>query len=286
MEKTKLDKLLRAQKDEADGHLIYLNLADKQKSPENKQTLLDIASEESNHYHILKQYTQKDVKPDKLKIQVYDLLFLIFGITFAVKLMERSEKDAQLIYRNFAPEFPELARLQVQEEEHEDKLISLLKEDKLNYLGAIILGMNDALIELTGALAGFTLALQNSTLIAVTGSITGIAAALSMAASEYLAVKAESKSSMALKASVYTGFTYLITVVLLILPYLLIKNVFIALIVTLSIAVIIIAVFNFYFSIVKEAGFKKKFGIMVGLSLGIAAFSFFVGYILKSVTDF
>ena len=50
-------------------------------------------------------------------------------------------------------------------------------------MGSVVLGLNDELVEFTGALAGFTLALSDHRLIALTGSITGIAAALSMASS-------------------------------------------------------------------------------------------------------
>jgi VIT1/CCC1 family predicted Fe2+/Mn2+ transporter len=35
------------------------------------------------------------------------------------------------------------------------------------YLGSIVLGLNDALVELTGVLAGLTLALQNSEIILI-----------------------------------------------------------------------------------------------------------------------
>jgi VIT1/CCC1 family predicted Fe2+/Mn2+ transporter len=97
----------------------------------------------------------------------------------------------------------------------------LLDEELLRYAGSIVLGLNDALVELTGALAGFTLALQNTRLIALTGLITGVAAALSMAASEYLSTRSEGGGRSPLRASLYTGTAYIITVFLLILPYLL-----------------------------------------------------------------
>ena len=49
---------------------------------------------------------------------------------------------------------------------------------------------------------------------------TGIAATLSMASSEYLSSKSEGRPD-ALKSASYTGVAYLVTVALLILPYLL-----------------------------------------------------------------
>ena len=51
----------------------------------------------------------------------------------------------------------------------------MIDEEKLKYIGAVVLGMNDALVELTGTLAGLTLALQNEKLVGVAGLITGVA---------------------------------------------------------------------------------------------------------------
>jgi len=111
-------------------------------------------------------------------------------------------------------------------------LIALINEERLEYMGSVVLGLNDALVEFTGALAGFTLALSDSKLIALTGSITGIAAALSMASSEYLSTKSENGNENGkhpVKASIYTGIAYIFTVVALVAPFIFISNVLMAL---------------------------------------------------------
>ena len=157
----------------------------------------------------------------------------------------------------------------------------MIEEERLNYVGSIVLGLNDALVELTGALAGLTFALQNGVLIATSGLITGIAASLSMAASEYLSKRAEN-DERALKSALYTGITYIITVALLILPYLLMPNkYFISLIITLIIAVLIILIFNFYISVAKGLPFKSRFLEMAGISLGVAGLTFFIGFLVR-----
>ncbi|MBN1996834.1 VIT1/CCC1 transporter family protein, partial [candidate division KSB1 bacterium] len=139
----------------------------------------------------------------------------------------------------------------------------------------------DALVELTGALAGFTLALQNTKLVAPTGSITGIAAALSMGAPEYLSTKTEETSKNPIRASIYTGGAYVVTVLILILPYLVLKNYYLCLGCTMAGAVVIIALFNYYISVAKDVPFKRRFLEMAGLSLGVAAFSFLVGFLMR-----
>jgi VIT1/CCC1 family predicted Fe2+/Mn2+ transporter len=146
----------------------------------------------------------------------------------------------------------------------------------------MVLGLNDALVELTGALAGFTFALQNTKLIALTGSITGFAAALSMSASGYLSVKAEGSRKNPVKAAAYTGVAYMATVVLLILPYLLLPDHYLCLACTLASAIILIAAFNYYLSIAREESFSARFLEMAGISLGVAALSFVIGYLLRS----
>jgi VIT1/CCC1 family predicted Fe2+/Mn2+ transporter len=145
------------------------------------------------------------------------------------------------------------------------------------------LGLNDALVELTGALAGLTLAFRNVNTIALSGLVTGIAASLSMAVSEYLSTASEETDKNPLRAAIYTGIAYIVTVALLILPFLLLHNAYIALGVSLLTSVIIIAVFNFYISIAKDQPFGKRFFEMAGLSLGVAAISFLIGYVLSNL---
>ena len=141
--------------------------------------------------------------------------------------------------------------------------------------------MNDALVELTGALAGLTFAFQNTQLIALSGLITGIAASFSMAGSEYLSIKSEAQDKDPVKAAVYTGIMYFMTVVALITPYYIFPNVFMALAVTLCIAVLIIFLFTYYLSVAQDLPFKRRFLEMSGISLGVSALTFTIGIVVR-----
>lgn len=196
--------------------------------------------------------------------------------------MECGEKEAQQEYSQIRPSVPEINEIVRDENEHENALIQLLDEERLRYIGSIVLGLNDALVELTGALAGFTFAFQDTRLIALTGLITGIAAALSMGASEYLSTKSEKTVKGPLKSAIYTGSAYVVVVIALILPYLILENSYVSLVCTMTFAVLIIAFFNYYVSVAKSVLFKRRFLEMSGLSLGVASVSFLVGYILRS----
>lgn len=197
--------------------------------------------------------------PSRLNIVKYYWISRIFGLTFGVKLMERGEQKAQGAYGRLAAQVPEAGRIAAEEDRHEAALLALIEEEKLQYVGSVVLGLNDALVELTGALAGLSFALQKTRLIALTGLITGIAASFSMAASEYLSKKSEGQASSPLRAAVYTGIAYVITVFALILPFLLLADYRLCLAWTLGNALLIILVFNYYIAVARDLPFRERF---------------------------
>lgn len=277
------EMLINEQRNEMLGHLLYTKIGDRKKDIENKKILQRIADDELKHYKQFQVITKQDVHINKVKLYFFYIISIVFGLTFGVKLLEKSEIKSQQVYSSFENELPMLKTVLEEEEAHELELINMLNEEKLNYMGSVVLGLNDALVELTGALAGYTFAFQNTKIIALTGLITGISAAFSMAASEYLATKQEEDTSKAAKSAIYTGIAYIFTVAMLILPFLILKNPFISILVTLLVAVIIIMVFNYYVAVAKDVSFKKRFLEMVVISLGVAAISFIVGVLVKQL---
>ncbi len=274
-------KVILFQQTEITEHHIYKRLAKRIKSEENAKILDQIAEDELRHYKGWMEYTKEEVQPRWFFVWFYYIVSMLFGFTFGVKLMEMGEQAAQKNYSDVSKVIPEAIIYEKEEDKHEKQLIEMLDEERLQYAGSVVLGLNDALVELTGALAGLTLALQNTQLIALSGLITGIAASLSMAASEYLSTRSEKTSKHPIRAAVYTGIAYITTVTLLILPYLLFDNYYIDLVISLSTAVIIIAVFNYYISVAKGESFRERFIEMAGLSLSVAAFSFVIGYFIR-----
>lgn len=263
---------------------VYRRIAAYTKDEDNRETLLRISAEEAHHASLWQHYTGKTMKPQRGKVQRFVILARVFGFTFAVKLMEKGEENAQISYEELSKEAPVALDIRADEEQHEKALLEMLDEERLSYVGSMVLGMNDALVEMTGTLAGLTLAMQNTRLIALSGLITGIAATLSMASSEYLSAKSEGRAD-ALKSATYTGVTYLITVTLLIMPYLLFdaEHYLWALGTMIIIVLLILVVFNYYISVAQDLPFKKRFGQMAGISLGVAALSFVIGIIVKQV---
>ncbi len=275
-------QILSYQENELTEYHIYQRLAAIVKDEENSKVLRRIAQDEKHHYDRWKQLTGVDVKPNQSKIRFYTLISRLFGFTFGIKLMEQGEEKAKDNYSLLISEVKEAGDILHDEIVHEEALIGMLDEESLRYAGSMVLGLSDALVELTGALAGFTLALQNTNLIALSGLITGIAATMSMAASEYLSTRAESDGKNPVKSALYTGVAYIVTVAILIAPYLVLENYYVCLAISLTSAVIIIAVFNYYIAVAKDESFKKRFFEMAGISLGVAVLSFIFGYIIRN----
>ena len=270
----------KMQQNEMTESVIYEKIAKFAKGDENKETLHRLAQEERAHCKIWEQYTGIEMKPQKLKVFLYSLTARILGFTFAVKRMEKGEKGAQEEYELLSQEVPESAQIRHQEEEHEHALLQMLDEERLRYVGSMVLGLNDALVELTGSLAGFAFALQNSRLIALSGLIVGISATFSMASSEFLAARSEGRTD-ALKSCAYTGVAYLLTVVALIAPYLIFSNYLVAMICMLAVVVLVIAGFSYYIGVAQDQPFGSRFMEMALISIGVAVVSFVVGILAK-----
>lgn len=277
----KVMSVLRAmQVNEITEYHIYSALAEKLKG-ENAKVMALIAEAERGHAYVWSKYTQTEPEPNKLKVLYFRFIAKLFGVTFVLNLMEKGEQNAQWIYAEIEKEIPEASKIRQDEEEHEESLIAMIDDERLKYTGSIVLGLNDALVELTGALAGFTFALGNCRTIGMAGFITGSAATFSMAASEYLSKKNDSGEQHPLKAAVVTGGTYLAVVIFLLLPYFVCSSPLLALALCLGTAALIIWTFTFYVSTVYKKLFWPEFLEMLCISFGVAVFSFCIGWIAQ-----
>lgn len=272
-----MKKILRAQKNEITEHFIYQKLSKNVKDLKHSEILRDISNDEKNHYNILRDITKTDVDVDRFKFYFYVLISKFFGLNFGLKLMERGEDFAQDAYKEIKQISPMVEEILKDENKHERDIISFIDEEHLKYVSSIVLGLNDALVELSGALIGFTLALQDAFMVGVVGLITGIAASISMATSEFLSTKHEEGDKNPLKASLYTGLTYISTVLLLSSPYLLIRELYFCMGLVILNSMLLILIFTFYISIAKGMNFRERFLEMAAISLGVAIINFFIG---------
>ena len=277
------DKILQAEQDEIIGYKVYTFLSNKSKG-ENKETIYKIAQDELKHYNYLKEITKKDLSANSFTLFFYRILAFLFGVTFVIKLFEKREINSADLYSSLKEKYPNLQEVEEDEERHEQELIALIEEERLNYVSSIVLGLNDALVEITGTIAGLTSALQNSKAIGVSALITGVAASLSMAASEYISKKVDvSTERNPLKSSTYTFIAYFVAVLLLVLPFFFISNYYIDLVLSIVIGFVIILVFSFYISIVQDRSFNSIFLQMFLIVIGVVAVTFLLGYISRKL---
>ncbi len=277
-----INHLKELQKEEINGHYTYAKLAEVVKDENNAAVIKRISGEEMKHYDIWKKYTKVDIKPSWFKIRLYFWISKILGLTFGIRLMEQGEEKVQEIYRKLIDSIPEAAQILEDEEKHEDELMDMLDEEGLRYAGSVVLGLNDALVELTGALAGLTFAFRDSRLIALAGLVTGISASFSMAASDYLSTKADEDGKNPVRSAIYTGLAYIVTVAILIAPYLILNNYIFSLVWTLLNAILVIALFNYYISVARGYNFRQRFFEMAGISMGVALLSFLISNVISA----
>lgn len=145
---------------------------------------------------------------------------------------------------------------------------------------SIILGMHDAIVSLTGLIAGLFFAFTDTNIIVISCILSSITASLSMGAANYLAVKSFNRK-IALISAIYTGVAYITTCILLILPFFLIQNRTNALISVFIIAVLIILFFNRFFY--TGMRFYRHFFEMLTICTIVSITAFFIGDVASKI---
>ena len=154
------------------------------------------------------------------------------------------------------------------------------KKKCFQYTGALVLGMHDALVELSGIIAGLTFAIEDRRIIIMTGAIAAVAASLSMAAANYQAQRADNNPCAGM-AAFYTGVMYVATSAMLIFPFTIIPNRFWALTIMALFAVLIIFGFNCAMGYATRQPFMKRFIEMLTICMGVSIASFAIGLAAK-----
>jgi VIT1/CCC1 family predicted Fe2+/Mn2+ transporter len=276
------NQLLAFQRNEITEHAVYLAYA-RRANGKNREILDQIAADELGHYRQFFKHTNQEAHPDRLKVYFYRLCAAIFGLTFGMKVMENGEKRAEKAYSQFGDSMPEIAQIIRDEASHEQALIALITEERLSYMGSMVLALNNSIQEFSGIAVGLTFAMGNAGLIGSTILISGLAATLAMSASEYLSQKAEGAHETGknpVKAIAWAGGIYLSVVLMIALPYLLLTNCYAALALGAGAVLTIITAFTFYMAVVKGLRYRAVlletlavFALVVGLSsiIGIGA---------------
>ncbi len=273
-------------KEEYESYLIYSYLASIEKDEENACKLREMAAQERRHYEFWKRLGECETP--RISLTKAKLLAKVFGIQFLLKKMELSEKRAIECYKKLKEMIKdeglrkELERILRDELEHEEELLREVEDPRVKYLGYVALGLADAVVEVTGVHAGFLGATANTVLAGLAGLIVGFSASLSMTGAAYVQAKHDPDVKAPLSAGI-TGISYLLSVVLLALPYFLIHDIWMAFAASLAIALAILGSFIYYSSVINEKPFSKEYMETVILLMTTAFGSYVFGNVMESL---
>lgn len=272
-------KLLKYQKNEITEYYVYLNLAKKAKG-RNAAILEKIAADELHHYNQFREHTGQDVRPNRIKVFFYSFVTAMLGLTFTLKMMENDEEAAGESYQTVKSSLPEIKSIILDEGRHEKLLMAEIDDERLHYLGSIALALNNSAQEFTGIAVGLTFALHNAKATGSTTLVSGLAATLAMMASEYLSQKTEHHADAKgkpLKAALYAGGIYFGMVLLIVAPYFILQNHIHAMLTTVSAVFIVMVIFTFFMSVVKDLKFSKVLLEALGITILVVAASYVIG---------
>ena len=159
---------------------------------------------------------------------------------------------------------------------------SRLQGRYLKYISFIILGLADAIVEISGIHAG-SLGIYHSTEITgLAGIVAGASASIAMASAAYAQAKQGFQGSATISA-IFTGVSYFVSAIILAAPYFFTKSQIIAISTSIVLAIFIIAFITYYNSIVSQGRFLRDFGELAGIMLGASAALFLFGLLIQSV---
>lgn len=281
-EKNELDLLRLSLSDRA----VYEALAEREGVPEFKEALLRLArlsEKQADFWSGRVDVAKHGVKPVKRNVRLYSLMRKVLGLTLTVRYIFGREEERIKMYRTYCLSCTvdeDQRRIEEFAREMDDEIDSI-KEERVEFFSNVILGFNDALIELTGVLVGFSFALKEPRFIIIGGLITGFSASMSMAASAYLQARHE-EDGQPIKAALFTGVSYFVISILLVLPFILSASILLALALLFLVILILVAAVSFYSSVVMKRRYRSQFLEILLLSLGVSVVAFLIGRLLDT----
>jgi len=276
-------------KDELTDYFVYNKLSEtyKKKKPEFSKALDHLAQAENRHYEFWKKYTSQPATSPGIKVRLVLFLRLILGTSFAVKWLEKDEKKviasyisvADLIPPEDKPKFQEMLDDEV---EHETMFANQLEGPAVKYISFIILGLADAIVEISGIHAGSLGIYKSTEITGLAGVVAGAAASIAMASAAFAQAKQGFQGKPSVSA-LFTGVSYFVTAVFLATPYFVTGDKVLALAGSLTLALVILAFVNYYNSVVSGIGFLRNFGELAGIMLGATVALYLFGLLVSAV---
>jgi len=146
----------------------------------------------------------------------------------------------------------------------------------------IVLGLADAVVEISGIHAGSLGIFNRTELAGLSGVIAGMAASIAMASAAYAQAKQGFEGS-AKWSAIYTGVSYMFTAIFLALPYFLTTSMITAIGVSLVVGVSLVAAMTYYDTVISARKFKRQFAEIAGIILAASLALFIAGAIIRQL---
>lgn len=196
------DEIKRMLDSERLSYEIYSKLEVIEHNTKLKKKLKELRNLDVNHIKIWES-VYKDMglpitkKSHRLEILSFLLLRRVFGagLTLSVinSMENRKVSDLSKVFEDMSEKEKDKIVDYLVEELYQERLLKKESWEKgvLSHIRDVVFGMNDGLVEVLAAIAGFTGAIHNNLIIAVAGIIVGLSGTLSMAVGAYLSSKSE-----------------------------------------------------------------------------------------------
>jgi len=190
---------------EINDKILYTELANLIFDKELKENILKIAKTEEKHANFWQKFIISrggqlpKEKIDRKKLFLLKFLSKFINPIIFIYLAEIGEDSAVKKYYDFYKnaglteyERSSLKNIISDEIEHETYFLNQAENLGLSNVRDLILGINDGLVEILGAVAGLTAVYTtNPQIIGISGIVVGLAGALSMGIGAYLSVKSQ-----------------------------------------------------------------------------------------------
>jgi vacuolar iron transporter family protein len=274
--------------DEYTDHTVYTALARREKNPLFRKALEELAESEGVHLEFWRRYAPNSVPSvGRAKVGLIILTRFLLGLTFTLKFLERHEDSVIRRYRSVAHLIPPADKRKFEsmlddEEHHENYLMGEVHEDRVKYISFVVLGLADAVVEISGIHAGSLGIFDRTELAGLAGIVAGMAASIAMASAAYAQAKQGFEGS-AKWGAIYTGVSYMFTAIFLALPYFLTGSMIAALGSSLTVGVVLVAMLTYYDTIISSRSFGRQFAEMAGIILGASLALFLAGTVLRQL---
>jgi vacuolar iron transporter family protein len=274
--------------DEYSDCALYDRLS-KTVSPDSpfRKVLEDLSATEQRHFEFWRKYVPGE-EPKLARLKLYWILFLrrFFGLTFATRYLDRHESNVVQEYQALARLIPEADRpayeeMVADEKEHEKAFAMKVESAAVRYISFVVLGLADALVEISGIHAGWLGLFEKTEIAGLAGVVAGGAASLAMASAAFAQAKQGFSGSARLSA-VYTGVSYFVTAIILATPYFLTSSMILALSVSLTLAVVILAITTWYSIVIQQKPFLRDFLEILAILFGTTILVFLLGAFVSS----